>query len=160
MAILGNIVWLVYSFYVPVFYLIGGLLLFPLLPWLLPLIRYSITPFGKAVISKRDIANYQSLSAGNSTGQALSIIPKDLPGGLKFLGNVVWVFTFGIILAIMHLVAALLHLVTFWLIVTIPGIIAHIRMIPVAFAPFDKVVVSRELAQEIRQALEKQRLGV
>ena len=48
----------------------------------------------------------------------------------------------------------------FWTIVAIPGITAHIKMIPVAFAPFDKVVISEGVAREIKQALEKQGLGI
>jgi uncharacterized membrane protein YccF (DUF307 family) len=160
MAILGNVLWWVFSFYVPLFYLIGGLVLFPLLPWLWPLIRYSLTPFGKTIISKRDIVRYQSLTAQNGGAQVSSIIPEDLPARLKLLGNIVWVFTFGILLAFMHIVAALLHILFFWTIVAIPGITAHIKMIPVAFAPFDKVVISGGVAKEIKQALEKQHLGI
>jgi len=160
MAILGNVLWLAFSFYVPLFYLIGGLVLFPLLPWLWPLIRYSLTPFGKTIISKRDIVRYQSLTAENGGAGMSSIIPEELPARLKLLGNIIWVFTFGILLAFMHLCAAFLHLLFFWTVVAIPGITAHIKMIPVAFAPFDKVVISEGVAREIKQALEKQQLGI
>ena len=159
MALIGNVLWWIFSFYVPLFYLIGGLVLFPLLPRLWPLIRYSLTPWGKAIISKRDIVRYQSLTAENGGAQVSSIIPEELPDRLKFL-NIIWMFTFGIILAFMHLCAALLNSVFFWTIIIIPNIAAHIKMIPVAFAPFDKVVISAGLAKEIKQALEKQRLGL
>lgn len=157
MSLIGNVIWLLLSFYVPLFYLIGGLILFPLLPWLWPLIRYSIAPFGKVVISKRDVLRYQSLSEGRTVS---SIVPEDIPGRLKLLANIVWALTFGIMLALMHLFAAVLHIFTFWMIVTIPGIAAHLRMIPVAFAPFDKIVVSKAVGEEIKQALEKQSLGI
>lgn len=156
--ILGNVLWLVYSFYVPIFYLIFGLILFPLLPWLFPLVRYSFWPYGKTTISKADIERYRSIKKDSKISE--SILPEDVPDRLKLLANVIWLLVFGWMLALMHICAAVIHALCFWQIVTIPGIAAHIAMIPVALAPFNKVVVSTRISEEIRDTIEKDKLGI
>ena len=71
-------------------------------------------------------------------------------GVVRFLANVVWVCTFGWILALLHILAGILNVFLIWTIVAIPNIMAHFRMVPVAFAPFGRKVISKEVAQKLR----------
>ena len=66
------------------------------------------------------------------------------------LGNILWVLTFGWLLALMHILAGLLNVLFFWTIIAIPNIVAHFRMVPVAFTPFGRKIISKELAKKLR----------
>lgn len=68
--------------------------------------------------------------------------------------------TFGWILALAHILSSIANILLFWLIITIPNIAAHWKLMPVAFAPFNKVVVPSEIAAEIRALNAKQKLGI
>ena len=49
----------------------------------------------------------------------------------------------------MFAVAGILNVLLIWTIVAIPNIMAHFRMVPVAFMPFGRKVISKELAKII-----------
>ena len=74
----------------------------------------------------------------------------DASGLIRFLANIVWVVTFGWFLALLHIVAGILNVLLIWTIVAIPNIMAHFRMVPVAFMPFGRKVISKELAKKLR----------
>ena len=59
MSFLGNIIWLVTSFFVPIGYLIGGIILFPLLPFIYPVIGYSFLPFGREIVSTKYLKQFK-----------------------------------------------------------------------------------------------------
>ena len=69
---------------------------------------------------------------------------------VRMLGNFIWVFTFGWILALLHILAGILNVFFFWTIIAIPNIMAHFRMVPVAFTPFGRKIISKELAKKLR----------
>lgn len=144
MSLLGNAIWLVTSFYIPIGYLIGGIILFPLLPFIYPIIGYCFLPFGREIVSTKYLKQFKDYEKSND---------KDLDdaSGLKrFLANIVWVVTFGWFLALLHIIAGILNVLLIWTIVAIPNIMAHFRMVPVAFMPFGRKVISKELAKKLR----------
>jgi hypothetical protein len=85
---------------------------------------------------------------------------KSLGKNVSAVLNVLWMLTFGWFLALVHLAASFANLCFFFLIVTIPNIGGHWKLIRVAFLPFNKVIVPASLAQEIRDGLAKARLGL
>ena len=74
--------------------------------------------------------------------------------------NVLWMVTFGWVLALLHLFSSIANLGLIFLIVTIPNIGGHWKMMKIAFMPFNTILVSSELAGEIRKELEKAKLKV
>ena len=71
---------------------------------------------------------------------------------VRVLGNVIWVITFGWIIALAHILAGILNVFFIWTIIAIPNIMAHFRMVPVAFVPFGRKIISKELGQKLRDA--------
>ena len=60
MNFLGNCLWLLLGgIFVGLGYLLGAIILFPLFPFLWPLVKYSFWPFGKSPVSRSDLANYK-----------------------------------------------------------------------------------------------------
>ena len=87
MAFLGNIIWVVNGGLVISFlYLLGAIFLFPLLPFLLPLVSYSLWPFGKKPVSIKAINAYKEENnmplEENKFAKASSVV--------KVLANLVW----------------------------------------------------------------------
>lgn len=144
MTLLANVIWLVTSFFVPLSYLVGAIILFPLFPFVYPVVGYSFLPFGREIVSTKylkQFKNYEKI--GNKDFDNAS-------GVVRFLANVVWVLSFGWIIALLHLFAGILNIFFIWTIVAIPNIIAHFKMIPVAFAPFGRKIISKEVADKLR----------
>ena len=77
-------------------------------------------------------------------------------GTLRFVSNVLWVITFGWILALSHCFAALANLLCCVFIVTIPiclpNMMANFKLIPVALRPFGVKILPNSLAEEIINA--------
>ena len=140
---LGNILWLVTSFYVPLAYFLGGIILFPLLPFLWPSIKYSFLPFGREIVSAKYLKSFKEKKNDKTNFENSSPT-------VKFLGNVVWILLFGWFIAILHIIAGIFNVFFFWTIIAIPNIMAHFRMVPVALFPFGKVIISKELGQKLR----------
>ena len=150
MAFLGNIIYFITGGWaVGLLYLIGAVIFFPLLPFLLPFVMYSFAPLGKKAVSKQKINDFKKSKGEDLEEDALA----NASGALKFIANVVWVFTFGVLLAIVHLMAALANMLFCVLIITIPicfpNALANWRLIPVAFAPFGAKILPIKLAEEI-----------
>ena len=144
MSLLGNAIWLVTSVYIPIGYLIGGIILFPLLPFIYPIIGYCFLPFGREIVSTKYLKQFKHYEKSNDKDL------DDASGFIRFLANIVWVVTFGWFLALLHIVAGILNVLLIWTIVAIPNIMAHFRMVPVAFMPFGRKVISKELAKKLR----------
>jgi uncharacterized membrane protein YccF (DUF307 family) len=145
MAFLGNIIWLVTSFFVPLLYLLGGIILFPLLPFLWPAIKYSFLPFGREIVSTKYLKSFKEKKDDETNFEKASPV-------VRVLGNIVWVFTFGWIIALAHIIAGCLNVLFIWTIIAIPNIMAHFKMVPVAFVPFGRKIISKELGQKLRNA--------
>jgi len=143
-SLLGNAIWLVTSVYIPIGYLIGGIILFPLLPFIYPIIGYCFLPFGREIVSTKYLKQFKDYEKSNDKDL------DDASGLIRFLANIVWVVTFGWFLALLHIVAGILNVLLIWTIVAIPNIMAHFRMVPVAFMPFGRKVISKELAKKLR----------
>lgn len=155
MKLLGNIIWfLTGGWLLFLAYLVAAIVFFPMFLPLWRLALYALWPFGSDVIAQADLARFRQLRG----------LPEQEPGGagqtVGALGNVLWILTFGWLLALMHLMASFANLCMIFLIVTIPNIVAHWKLMPVAFMPFNRVIVPSELGQEVRQALARDRLGV
>ncbi len=71
---------------------------------------------------------------------------------VRVLGNVIWVITFRWIIALAHILAGILNVFFIWTIIAIPNIMAHFRMVSVAFVPFGRKIISKELGQKLRDA--------
>jgi len=157
MSFLANIIWfLTGGVLVGLVYLLGAIIFFPLFPFLWPLVKYSFWPFGKTPVSRSDLAKYKEHESILSEQKSF----ETTTGVIRFLGNVLWILTFGWILAIIHLAACIINICLFFLIITIPNIGAHWKLMGVAFRPFGRIIVPKDLAREIEVGSAKQKLGL
>ena len=92
MSFLANIIWILTSWYVPLLYLLGGIIFFPLLPFLWPMIKYSFLPFGREIVTTKYLKSFKEKSENEDFELASPMV--------KTLGNVAWIITFGWILAL------------------------------------------------------------
>tara|TARA_A100001391_G_C5055192_1_gene274526 strand:+ start:1319 stop:1687 length:369 start_codon:yes stop_codon:yes gene_type:complete len=122
------------------------------------MVGYSYWPFGRRPVSRAAVNAYKEARGMPIHEDGFS----NASTAIKFLANVVWVFTFGVLLAIMHLLAGLANLFACALIVTIPvclpNALAHFKLAPVAFAPFGVTLVPTKLAEDIIVASATKRL--
>jgi uncharacterized membrane protein YccF (DUF307 family) len=159
MAFLGNIVWFFFGgWLLGTLYLLSAIILFPLLPFLMPMVSYAYWPFGRRPVSKKAVAAYKvenNMPADDDKFAKSSQL-------IKFLATTVWVLTFGWILALAHLLSALANLGACILIITIPvalpNALANFKLIPVAFAPFGVRLIPTSLADDIDKSLAKSKL--
>jgi uncharacterized membrane protein YccF (DUF307 family) len=153
MALLGNIIWfLMGGWLLFIIYTLAAILFFPVFVPIFRIARYSLFPFGKSIVSQDELNKYRE-SQGSPTENSTA---KRLSGVL----NIVWMLTFGWILALTHLVASFVNLCLFFLIVTIPNISGHFKMVRIAFMPFNKVIIPRKLAEEIEVEIAKGKLKI
>ena len=150
---IGNVFWLLISWYVSLNYLILAILLFPLFGYLWPLVKFSFLPFGREFVSPSYLAQFKNVQ---STGPNKTF--SDAKGFTRFLGKIIWPILIGWYMALGHLLSALLNImfgiIFCW---TIVGAIAglanakvHFSMIPVAFMPFGRVIISAEVAKKLK----------
>jgi len=159
MAFLGNIIWFVFGgWLLGSLYLLGAIILFPLLPFLMPMVSYAFWPFGRRPVSKKAVAAYKAennMPADEDRFAKSSTV-------IKFLGTTVWVLTFGWILALAHLFSGIANLAVCILLVTIPvalpNALANFKLIPVAFAPFGVRLIPTSLADDIDKSMAKSKL--
>tara|TARA_B110000967_G_C18776704_1_gene505942 strand:+ start:420 stop:878 length:459 start_codon:yes stop_codon:yes gene_type:complete len=152
MRLLGNIFWfLLGGWLLFLFYFFAACIFFPVFIPLFRLAMYSLWPFGKDVVTQQQLRDYREAS-GSEAVEVFTTL-----GGLL---NLIWMLTFGWILALAHLASSIVNLLFFWLIVTIPNIAGHWKMIRVAFMPFDKVIVPTLLAEEIEKVIAKRKLNL
>jgi len=149
---IGNVIWLVTSWWVALIYLFGAILLFPLFPFLIPVIRLVILPFGKELVTPAYLEKFNTkVEPSNNFSEAKGIV--------RTLANVVWPLLIGWILALSHLIAGLLNIlggvVFCWTLVGFAaGIVnarVHFRLIPASFAPFGRVVISADVAKRLNE---------
>lgn len=123
-----NVLWFIFGsgFVLAVGYGIAALICFALvvtIPFGVAALRlavYSLWPFGRAVVDRRD--------AGVASG----------------LANIVWVIVAGWWLALTHLVTGVAQCLT---IIGIPFGIANFKLVPVAFWPLGKEIVDMDDAR-------------
>lgn len=124
LRLIGNILWLVLGgLQAAVAYFVAGLVCFLLIVTIpfgvqaFKLGLYTLWPFGTELV-------------GSTTNPASGLV--------AVLGNLVWLVLFGWWLALIHLVAAVLHAVT---IIGIPFAVAHLKLLRASLAPFGYQVV-------------------
>jgi|SRR3954454_457058 uncharacterized membrane protein YccF (DUF307 family) len=123
MRLIGNIIWLVLGgLILAVIYVIAGILnciLIITIPFGVASFRmagYALWPFGRVVVDR-----------GKGSGS-----------GIRLIGNIIWLIFGGLILAVMHLVAAVFCAIT---IIGIPFAVAHLRLAGLALMPLGKQIV-------------------
>ena len=159
MAFLGNLIWFIFGgWLLGTLYLIAAIVLFPLLPFLMPMVSYAYWLFGGRPVSKKAIAAYK---VENNMPPDEDKFAKS-SALIKFLATTIWVLTFGWILAIAHLIAGVANLFVCVLIITaplaLPNALANFKLIPVAFAPFGVRLIPTSLADDIDKAQAKSKL--
>ncbi len=105
------------------------------LPWAKAcfiLASFTLAPFGREVVSRRDVSGEDSLGTG--------------PLGL--VANTLWFLLAGFWLMVMHILAAIAAAVT---IIGLPFAWAHLKLAAATFAPVGKVVVPQDVAEAIRR---------
>jgi uncharacterized membrane protein YccF (DUF307 family) len=129
MRLVGNVIWLVFGgLILAVIYVIAGILnciLIITIPFGIASFRlagYALWPFGRVVVDR-----------GKGSGS-----------GIRLIGNIIWLICGGLILAVVHLISALLCAIT---IIGIPFAIAHLRLAGLALMPLGKQIVPIEEAR-------------
>jgi uncharacterized membrane protein YccF (DUF307 family) len=129
MRLVGNVIWLVFGgLILAVIYVIAGILnciLIITIPFGIASFRlagYALWPFGRVVVDR-----------GKGSGT-----------GIRLIGNIIWLICGGLILAVVHLISALLCAIT---IIGIPFAIAHLRLAGLALMPLGKQIVPIEEAR-------------
>jgi uncharacterized membrane protein YccF (DUF307 family) len=157
MALLGNIIWfLLGGWLLFIIYTLAAIIFFPVFMPIFRIAKYSLFPFGKSIISQSKLKKYRELkglsSDNNVATNAMTTVSSVL--------NIVWMISFGWILALLHLLASIGNLFLFFLIITIPNIAGHWKMMRVAFLPFNTVIVPKKLAEDIEVELAKGKLNI
>lgn len=157
MALLGNILWFFLGGWALfIAYTLGAIFFFPMFIPLFRLACYAVWPFGRDVVTQAQLDRYRQVKGLASESSAIGTTMKNVSAVL----NILWMLTFGWVLALIHLMASLGNLCMFFLIVTIPNIVGHWKLIRVGFLPFNKVIVPKAVAEEIRQEIAKSKLGL
>ena len=124
MRTIGNIIWFVLSgLWLAIAYTLAALVMFILIITIpfgvasLRIAAFCLWPFGRVIIRRSDAG------AGSA------------------IGNVIWVILAGWWLALGHLITGILLCIT---IIGIPVGIVALKLIPLAFAPFGKMIVDTD----------------
>lgn len=141
MSFLGNLIWIIFGgLFMAIGWLFSGLLMLLTIvgiPWMrscFTIAQFSLAPFGKTIILRRDLTGKDDLGTGT----------------LGLVGNIIWFILAGIWLAIGHVVAAILTAVT---IIGIPFAWQHLKLARVALAPVGKTVVTTREATMLSERL-------
>ena len=157
MALLGNIIWFLFGGWALfLIYLLGAVFFFPMFIPLFRLAQYAAWPFGRTVLSQRELSRYRQTKEIDDQVSAMTT-------GLRATSsimNLLWMLTFGWLLAIAHFFGSIINLMFFWLIVTIPNIGGHWKMMGVALMPFNKVIVPATVAQEVKDTNARKKLNL
>ncbi len=147
MALILNILWVVFGGFIMAmaWFLAGILAAITIigLPWARACFNlglYTLWPFGREAIDRRLLTGYEDIGTG--------------PLGL--IGNIIWLFFLGIVLAIGHILAAIACAVT---IIGIPFAIAHLRLAMASLAPIGIAIVDKDVAEAARRRAGDARLG-
>ena len=128
---IGNLIWLVF----------GGLLLalgYALAGVVMCILIITI-PFG---IASFRLAGYALWPFGRTIVDG----PKGATGGLRLIGNIIWIVLAGVWIAIGHLISAFFCAIT---IIGIPFAIAHVRLAGLALLPLGRRIVSIDEARAL-----------
>jgi len=156
MRLLGNILWFLFGGWALfIMYTLAAIIFFPVFNPIFRIAKYSLWPFGKDVVREKNLRKYKELK-GEASDNIVASGSEQMSGIL----NILWLCTFGWILALLHLVCCLTNVLFVWLIVTIPNIGGHWKMISIAFMPFNTVLISSELAKEMELAIERDKLNL
>lgn len=93
---------------------------------------FSLWPFGQEAVNRRLLTGREDIGTG--------------PLGL--IGNIIWLFVFGIWLAIAHIMAALACAIT---IIGIPFAWQHLKLAGISLMPIGVEVVDKHVAQQARR---------
>jgi uncharacterized membrane protein YccF (DUF307 family) len=140
-SFIGNLIWVLFGgLFMSLGWLLAGLLMLVTIvgiPWVrscVTLAHFSLVPFGKTVVLRRDLTGQDDLGSG-SLGTA---------------GNVVWFILAGVWLAIGHVLSAIVTALT---IIGIPFAWQHLKLARVALAPVGKAVVTTREARMLAEKL-------
>jgi uncharacterized membrane protein YccF (DUF307 family) len=123
MNVLGNVLWIIFGgLELALGYFVGGILL---------CVTIVGIPFG---VQAFKIGAFALLPFGQTT-----IVCAGGSGCLAVLFNVLWIITFGVCLALGHLVAGALLCIT---VIGIPFGLQHFKLATVALTPFGRRIVS------------------
>ncbi len=126
LRLIGNVIWLLLGgIEAAIGWAIAGLILF------IPIVTI---PFG---IQALKIARYTLWPFGS---KLVSAVDSPLHGIAAVIGNILWI-PFGLVLALVHLVAALLTAIT---IIGLPFAWAHLKLAGVSLVPFGFRVVDAD----------------
>ncbi|MBY6064279.1 YccF domain-containing protein [Pseudidiomarina sediminum] len=139
MALLGNILWLIFGgFVMGLGWWLAGLIAMVSIigiPWAKACFvigRFAFLPFGYEAISRRD------LTLRGDVGTS--------PLGL--IGNILWLIFFGWWLALGHLASMVFMFIT---IIGIPFGIQHFKLAVIALMPIGKTIVAKDVARVARR---------
>ncbi|SKA87525.1 Uncharacterized membrane protein YccF, DUF307 family [Paucidesulfovibrio gracilis DSM 16080] len=141
MSFIGNLIWILFGgLFMSLGWLLSALLMLITIvgiPWArscVTLAHFSLVPFGKTVVLRRDLMGRDDLGTGN----------------LGLVGNIIWFVLAGIWLAIGHVLSAIVTAIT---IIGIPFAWQHLKLARVALAPVGKSVVTTREAQMLSEKL-------
>jgi len=150
MRFFGNILWFVFGgWYLALTWLLGAVLFaitiigLPLTRAAFEMAKMSAFPFGKEVVHVRELDG-KGLTAGTAT-----------TGTIGFIFNVLWALTFGWVLFLAYVVAGVLSCLT---IILIPFGLQSFKLAGISFWPVGRRVVTKEMAQMVRQRAAQQSL--
>jgi len=156
-ALLGNIIWFFLGGWALfLLYALGAVIFFPMFIPLFRLALFALWPFGRDVVTRAELDRFRQARGLVDDSSMVDATLKNVSAVL----NLLWMLTFGWVLALAHLLASFFNLCLFFLIVTIPNIGGHWKLIRVAFLPFNKVIVPSKVAQDIREEIARSRLGI
>jgi uncharacterized membrane protein YccF (DUF307 family) len=157
MTLLGNILWFVLGGWLLFLaYALGALIFFPFFVPIFRVARYACWPLGRTVISQAQLAQYRSLSATPHEVSAARAGMRRASGLL----NILWLLSFGWMLALLHFLCVLINISLIWMVVTIPNIAGHWKLMSVALLPFNRVIVADAIAREIEVGVARARLNI
>jgi uncharacterized membrane protein YccF (DUF307 family) len=139
MSLILNIIWVVFGGLVTAlgWFLAGIIAAITVigLPWARACFTigvFSLWPFGQEAVSRRLLTGREDIGTG--------------PLGL--IGNIIWLFAFGIWLALAHIMAALACAIT---IIGIPFAWQHLKLAGVSLMPIGVEIVDKHVAQQARR---------
>jgi len=157
MALLGNILWVLFGGWLLfLVYTLAAVVFFPFFLPIFRMARYALWPYGRGIVTQNQLKKYREITGIKSDDSTGTAALRNVSGLL----NILWMLLFGWLLALCHLLAALVNAIFFWLIVTIPNIGANFKLIRVAFMPFNKVIVPKKVAEEIEEEIIKKKLNI
>jgi uncharacterized membrane protein YccF (DUF307 family) len=136
MGFISSRLWFVFGGFVMglAWWLAGLLVIFTIvgIPWAktcFEIGQFAFFPFGKAAINRKGLSTHEDIEIG----------------ALGLLGNVIWCIFAGVLLAIGHVLFALLCFMT---LIGIPFGYQHLRLASLALAPIGKSIVERAVAEK------------